>query len=185
MSTVRVHHRFTVDEYHDMIDTGILTENDRVELIRGEIIEKMPIGNRHIATVNRLNRLLTMATGNAAVVSVQNPVAHSDSEPEPDIALLEPREDFYESSKPRADDALLVIDVAESSLDFDRQEKLPLYAEAGIQECWIVNLIDDCIEVHRNPQSDGRYLDVKVLRRSNHVTPLAFPNLTLAVAQIL
>src|SRR4051794_17446086 len=102
-----VHHRFSVDDYEQMIEFGILTENDRVELIRGEIIDKMPIGDPHIASVNRLNRLLNRRVGDLAIVSVQNPIRLADSEPEPDVALLQPREDFYASGKPRPADVLL------------------------------------------------------------------------------
>src|SRR5260370_149114 len=107
MSQTMVRRKFSVDEYEQMIDFGIFTENDRLELIRGEILEKMSIGDRHCASVNRLNLVFTRRTGDRAIVSVQNPVRFPDSEPEPDISLPEPRDDFYESAKPQPADVLL------------------------------------------------------------------------------
>ncbi len=155
----RVHHRFTVNEYDEMIARGILNENDRVELIRGEIVDKMPIGPRHAACVKRLNALFQLLYRGRWTVSVQDPIAFDDSKPEPDIALLRPREDYYSEGTPQPSDILLVIEVADFSLDFDRDTKAALYAEAGIPEYWIVNLIDNCLEVHRGPKADGSYAD--------------------------
>jgi Uma2 family endonuclease len=151
-TTARVHHRFSVDDYEQMIAQGILTEEDRCELIRGEILAKMTIGDRHAACVNRLTRILTRMLGERAIVSVQNPIRLADSEPEPDVALLRARGDFYESGKPRAVDVWLVIEVGDATLEFDRSVKVPLYAENGIGECWVVNLIEDVVEVYRDPE---------------------------------
>jgi len=159
----RVHHRFSVDEYDEMIARGILDENDRVELIRGEIVDKMTIGDRHAACVKRLNALLQALSLGRWIVGVQDPVAFEDSKPEPDLTLLQPRGDFYADSTPRASDILLVIEVADTSLNFDREVKLPLYAAAGVVEYWIVNLIDSCVEVHRGPRSDGTYADSRTV----------------------
>ena len=166
----RVHHRFSVDEYDEMIARGILDENDRVELIRGEIVDKMTIGDRHAACVNRLNALFQLLARGRWIVSVQNPVAFEDSKPEPDLALLRSRADFYAESTPQAADILLLIEVADSSLDFDRGVKAALYAEAGVAEYWVVNLIDSCVEVHRGPQSNGSYADSQTVAKGGTVT---------------
>ena len=185
MQLTRVHHRFSVDDYDEMIERGILTENDHVELIRGEIIKKMSIGKGHGACVKRLNRLLNRILGDRAVVSVQDPIRLADSEPEPDLALLRPRTDFYASAKPGADDALLVIEVADTTLEYDRKEKRTLYAEAGIGEYWIVNLIDDCLEVYRKPRPDGQYADVNSPYPGQKIDIVALPGISVALTEIL
>lgn len=185
MLKTRVPHRFSVDDYDRMIVTGILNENDRVELIRGEILEKMPIGDAHSGVVNRLTRLLVRRTGDDAVVSIQNPLQLVDSEPEPDTMVLRPRADFYESGKPRAEDVLLLIEVADSSLEFDREVKLPIYAEAGIREFWIVNLSESHVEVYRGPQSNGAYRDRRDVRPGEQIELLGLPGATIDVAEIL
>ena len=185
MPALAQHHLFTIDEYTKMAETGILTEKDRVELIQGEIIEISPIGSRHAASVNRLNRLLAMALGERAVVSVQNPVRLDDfSEPEPDVTLLEPRDDFYAAAHAGPADILLLIEVSDSSLLFDREVKLPLYALHKISELWVVNLIEDLIEVHREPR-DGVYQAVSRLRRGDRLAPEAFPDIETTVESIL
>lgn len=176
--------RFTVERYDAMIDAGILGENDRVELIRGEIVPKMPIGSPHAACVTRLMRLLNRVVGARAVISPQNPVRFFDSEPEPDVTVLKPRKDDYANSKPVPDDVLLIIEVADSSLEFDRQYKLPIYAEAGIAEYWIVNLIDDVVEVYRDP-AGATYRNESLARRGDSLTLLALPDVTIAVSDIL
>jgi Uma2 family endonuclease len=185
MTVRRAPHRFTVPEYDRMIDAGILKEDARVELIRGEIVAKMPIGDAHIATVNRLNRLFVRAVGDSAIVSIQNPVRLADSEPEPDVTLLRPRDDFYASGKPGAADVLLLIEVAESSLEHDRQDKAPLYAENGIVEYWIVNLVDRCLEVHRGPQPNGTYADVRTLRPDDRIESTTLGGVSVAVADLV
>jgi Uma2 family endonuclease len=184
MATV-THHRFTVDEYEQMIDKGILTENKRIELIHGEVVEKMVVGPLHSATVNRINRLLTTRLLASAIVSVQNPIVLSDSEPEPDLALLTPRDDFYAPSKPKSSDVRLVIEVADSSLAYDRDIKLPLYAQAGIQEFWIVNLAESKVEVYRQPLPPGNYASRTDFSRGEMLCALAFPEVTLAVDSML
>ena len=171
MTTV-TYHRFTVDEYEQMIDKGILTENERIELIRGEVVEKMVIGPLHSATVKRINRLLTTRLLDLAIVSVQDPIVLDNSEPEPDLALLAPRDDFYASSKPKSSDVRLVIEVADSSLAYDRDIKLPLYAQAGIQEFWIVNLNESKVEVYRQPQTEGDYLSLVDFSRGQSLSSL-------------
>jgi Uma2 family endonuclease len=177
--------RFTVDQYDQMIETGILTEDDRVELIRGEIVPKMAIGSRHAGVVNRLNRLLYSQVQGRAILSLQNPVHLSDSEPEPDLAVLHPRADDYADSLPEASEVFLLIEVADSSLDRDRDEKAPLYAENGISEYWIVNLDDDTVLVHRGPQPDGTWTTITTHGRGDILTVAALPTVTVAVADIL
>src|SRR5579862_9904434 len=131
----------TVAEYHRMGEVGILTEDDRVELIEGELIAMSPIGSEHSGTVNALTHTLVLAVEDRAVVAVQNPVQLDDlSEPRPDFALLKPRDDYYRRSTPRPDDVLLLIEVADSSLAYDRNVKRSLYAWHGIPEFWIVNI---------------------------------------------
>ena len=166
---------FTVDDYHAMAEAGVLNAEDRVELIDGEILEMSPIGSRHAAHVNRLNRWLTTALGERAVLSVQNPVRLDDfAEPEPDLAVLRPRADFYAEAHPGPRDVLLLIEVSDSSLVFDRKVKLPLYAGHEIPEVWVVNLIEGQIEVYRRPE--GReYSKAQTPRRGERLAPLAFP----------
>ena len=132
---------FSVTEYHQMTEAGILTEDDRIELIEGRVILISPIGSRHAACVKRLNALLSQRVGAAALVSVQDTIRLDDySEPEPDIALLHPRDDFYAHAHPTPADLLLVIEVADTPEGYDREEKVPLYARAAIPEVWLVSL---------------------------------------------
>ncbi len=154
-------HQFTVADYHRMAAAGILDEDSRVELIRGQIVDMAPIGAPHLNMVNRLTRLLPAILGDLGVLSVQNPVRLDDgSEPQPDVAVLKPRPEEYETATPRAADVLLVIEVAETSLDDDRAVKAPLYAGSGIPEYWIVNIVDRVVEVYRQPEN-GRYLQTR------------------------
>jgi Uma2 family endonuclease len=178
-------HRFSVPQYERMIAVGILNENDRVELIRGEIVAKMSIGDRHAAAVKRLNHLLTDRARGRAVIGIQDPIRLADSVPEPDVTLLVPRADFYASATPGPADLLLVIEVADASLDNDRQVKGPLYAENGVTEYWIVNLVDPSVEVHRRPQPDGTYADVRTLRAGDTADVAALSGVTVAVSDIL
>ncbi len=181
VSHLRVGHHFSVDDYEAMVAHGILSENDRVELIRGEVLEKMTIGDPHAACVNRLNQWFVRHVGDNAVVSIQNPVRLLDSVPEPDVTVLRPRADFYSSGKPRPADVLLLVEVSDSSLPFDRDVKGPLYAENGIAEYWVVKLQDICIEVHRRPQPDGRYADVRTVGRGESIEVAALPGCVFRV----
>ena len=141
----------TVDEYHRMGEAGILTEDDRVELIEGELVAMAPIGSEHIAATNSLNRLLVLAVGDHGIVSVGNPVRlNRHSEPQPDFSILKPRDD-YRKTLPRPEDTMLAVEVANTSLDYDRKVKLALYARSGIPEVWIVNLAANEVEVYRSP----------------------------------
>jgi Uma2 family endonuclease len=177
--------RFTTAEYHAMAEAGILAEDERVELIAGEIVRMMPIGSQHAGCVRELNRQLTRGLGDGALIAVQDPIVLNDaSEPEPDIAVLRFREDNYRSLHPKPADVLLLIEVADTSADYDRNVKLPLYAQAGVPEAWLVRLRDACIEVHRNPAATG-YQEMRTLHSGDRVSPLSFPDLELAVSAIL
>jgi Uma2 family endonuclease len=178
-------HKLTADEYQRMGEAGILHEDDRVELLDGEIYDMPPIGDGHVGRVNALNFLLGQRLRDRVIVAVQNPIRLSDfSEPQPDIALLRPRADFYGTSKARPEDVLLLIEVAQSSVDYDRVLKLPRYAADGILEVWIVNLVDDRVEVYRDPAGDG-YRTRTVHARGESLYPAALPDLTIRVDEIL
>ncbi len=168
MATI-TRHKISLETWRAMLEKGILSENDRVELIEGEIFDMSPIGKLHIATVIRINQLLTMLLAKKAFVSVQNPLhLPPDSEPEPDIALLKPREDYYASQLPEAADTFLVIEVADSSLEYDREVKKPLYAKAGVPCFWLVNLQKFEIEVHTQP-GRGTYKQIQLLHPGDEV----------------
>lgn len=182
MATQPVPHRFTVHDYHRMAEAGILTEDDRVELIDGEIIEMSPIGNRHMLCVNRLTQMLVLHVGPKAVVSVQNPVRLAeDGEPQPDIVVLRPE---YEGRIPRPDDVILLMEVADSSLGYDRRRKLPLYAQAGIAEAWIVDLQGEALERHTDP-AGGSYRMTMRVGRGKEIGSLAVPGLMFRVDDLV
>ena len=175
---------FTREEYHRMGEVGILTERDRVELIRGEIVEMSPIGRRHRAFTDNLNALITPLVSGRAIPSVTNPVALSDdTEPQPDFQLLRRRSVAYKDRDAWAEDALLVIEVADSSLRYDRTTKLRIYAEAGIPEYWVVDCTAETVEVHRGPTADG-YRDVSLVAGAATVTLQAFPDVELRTTDI-
>jgi Uma2 family endonuclease len=185
MAVVLKRRRFTVDEYYRMAEAGILTEDDRVELIEGEIVEMSPIGSHHASQVKRLNALFTARLGPRAIVSVQDPVRLSrHSEPQPDLALLKPREDFYRRSHPDPGDVLVLIEVMDTTIEMDRRVKLPLYARSGIAETWLVDVNADRIEVYRSPSVDG-YRDVRIFRRGESVGLEVFPDITFTVDDLL
>lgn len=175
---------FTREEYHRMGEAGILKETDRVELIRGEIIEMSPIGPRHIAFVNNLNQLLVTRLGGRAIVSVQNPVAlEEDTEPEPDLTVLRRRLPPYKEAEPATPDVLLLIEVGDTSLTYDRGTKLRLYAESGIPEYWVVDASAEAVEIHRGP-GPGGYAETRRLTGSAAVSPQAFPDIAVPLADI-
>jgi Uma2 family endonuclease len=177
-------HRFTVADYHRMAEVGILGEDSQVELIRGQIIDMAPIGAPHLGMVNRLNRLLITMLAGRAVVSVQNPVRLDDgSEPEPDLAVLKPRADDYETATPRPADVLLLVEVADSTLRADRDIKVPLYAESGIPECWLVDVAGRAVEVYRQP-SGGCYAQVRHVGPEGTLDIAALPGATLATSEL-
>ena len=175
----------TIAEYHRMGEVGILTERDRVELIEGELVAMAPIGSEHSGTVNALTRLLVEIVGDRGVVAVQNPVQLDDlTEPEPDFAVLKPRPDYYRRATPRADDVLLLIEVADSSLAYDRAVKRSLYARHGIPEFWIVNLTAGEVEVCRTPTGDN-YASVLHVGREAILESVLLPGAAIPVATLL
>jgi Uma2 family endonuclease len=177
--------RFTVDEYYTMADAGILTEDDRVELIEGEIVQMAAIGSLHAACVDRLNRLLVQQAGEAALVRVQNPVRLSDlSEPQPDLALLRPRTDYYAAGHPGPSDTLLIIEVAHSTLAYDREIKVPLYAVSGIPETWVVDLEGGEVRVYREATKHGYDVVISLLPGAL-LSPQLVPQITVAVADLV
>ena len=185
MSVQLTRHRFTVDDYHAMVSAGALKEDDRVELIEGEIVDMTPIGSRHAATVDLLTRWLVMGCGTRAIVRVQGPVRLGPhSEPQPDLLVLKPRDDFYRIKPAEAADVLLLIEVADSSLQYDRRVKLPLYARAGVREAWLVDLVRDEVEVHREP-GPGGFRHVEQRGRGTLLQPSAFPDLSLSIDELL
>ncbi|MEZ4730346.1 MAG: Uma2 family endonuclease [Caldilineaceae bacterium] len=184
MTVQSLRRRFTVDDYHKMIDAGILCEDDRVELLDGEIHDMSPIDSIHAANVNRLNRLLTRYLDDQAIVSVQNPLLLNDySEPQPDLLLLRWRDDFYEEHHPTPADTLLVIEVANTSVTSDRTAKLPRYAAAGVPEVWIVNIKQRVIEQYTQPDGD-EYGNRKIVRRGVIITTCVTPALELPLERI-
>ncbi len=178
-------HLTDIAEWHRMGEAGIFPPESHLELIEGEILHMAPIGFNHAGHVNRLNSFLTLLTHGQAIPSVQNPVQLGDlSEPQPDFLLLRPEPSFYSSRHPDAADVILLVEVSDSTLRFDRQQKLRLYASHNIPEYWIVNLIDNCLEVYRQPQ-DGDYLYKSVLTKADSLSLVALPELEVSVASIL
>ena len=175
----------TVADYHRMGEVGILTERDRVELIEGELIAMSPIGSEHAGAVNALTRRLVQVVGERGIVAVQNPVRLDDlSEPQPDFAVLKPRSDDYRKATPRPGEVLLIIEVADSSLSYDRGVKRSLYARHGIPEFWIVNLTAGEVEVCRAPSGDS-YASVSRVGREGTLEAELLPGVAIPVAVLL
>ena len=178
----RARRRFTIEEYERMVETGIVTRDDRVELIEGEIVEMSPISDPHAASVTNLTHLLVTMVGDGARVQVQGPLrVPPRSKPQPDLLLLRPRSYMRRGATPA--DVLLVVEVADTSLEYDRTVQLRLYARAGIPEYWIVDANTETLEVHRSPSGE-RYTDHRRLARGESLAPLAFPEASLPVAAI-
>lgn len=185
MQTEAIRRPFTVEEYDRMIEVGILGKEDHVELIDGEIVEMSPIGLRHAACVDRATMLLAPALVGKAIVRTQGPIRLSDySKPQPDLILLEPRKDYYAAAAPITRNALLVIEVSDTSIRYDRGPKLKVYARAGVSEVWIEDLTTDTLWVFREP-SRAVYKVQLTLRAGNALAPLAFPALRVAVSELL
>ena len=177
--------KFTVKQYHQMAEAGILTEDDRVELIRGEIVEMTPSGRRHAACVDRLNEMFILRLAQATIVRVQNPVELDDnSEPQPDLVLLRRRADFYEAGHPQAEDILLLVEVADTTVETDRDVKILLYANSGIAEVWLVDINAQCLEVYRQPSEKG-YQIIQKYYRGQTVTIQAFSEVSFTVDEVL
>jgi Uma2 family endonuclease len=183
--SVQTQHRFNVDEYYRMAETGVLKPDARVELIDGKIIDMSPIGPFHGSITKYLNQILTAAAQGRWIVAVQDPVRLNDhSEPQPDIMLLKPAKDFYRTKHPQPEDVFLLVEVSDTSLETDQEDKLPAYGRAGVPEVWIVNLNDLTIEMYREPNFTG-YGNKTVLRAGNQAKPQAFPDVAVDVAELL
>ncbi|HAS51429.1 MAG TPA: hypothetical protein DCS21_06690 [Gammaproteobacteria bacterium] len=176
-------HRWTVAEYHQMVEVGLLNEDSRVELIHGEIVEMAPIGSDHAGHNNYLLTFLTHCLYGKAIVAGQNPVILSSyEEPQSDIALLRWREDYYRSAHPHAEDVLLLIEVSDATLRYDRDVKVPLYANNGIPEVWLVDLQNRQLEVYREP-ANGEYRHHSCWR-TGKIAPLLCPDAVMDLAEL-
>ena len=178
-------HRITVDEYYRMADVGLLAQDARVELIDGEIFDMAPIGSRHGGIVSRLDHRLIRAIGDRAIARVQQPLRLSrSSEPQPDLAIVRSREDFYTRSHPTASDVLLVIEVSETTLRYDQRIKAPLYARHGVPELWIIDLEHLQMHLLRSPQ-DETYAEALVITEPGLVTLAADSRLEVDLTGLL
>ena len=184
MNTTVLIHRFNVEEYHRLIENNILHEDDRVELIEGRIIDMTSIGSKHAACVSRLNEILSEKLQKRAIINIQNPICLTAyTEPEPDIAIIKRRPDFYPEQLPQPEDVLLIIEVSDSSLDYDCETKIPLYAKSNIPEVWLVNLIENNVAIYSGPSSEG----YNVITKHHHnqiLSPKSFHDITLTVSEI-
>jgi Uma2 family endonuclease len=176
--------RWSLEDYRRLGELGIISEDERVELIDGEIIHMSPIGDRHNAGCTKANMLIAARGPSVCLVSVQGPLRLARSyEPMPDIVVFKPRADYYVRGH-TPEDVLLVIEVADSSRDYDLNEKALIYARARLPEYWVTDLIEDVLVVHREPTPNG-YTSVHVLKRGQKVAPLAFADWEIAVEEIL
>ena len=177
--------RFTVDEYFKLAEAGILAPDERVELLAGEIIEMAPIGSKHAYSVTRFAEEFFTQLGKRITVRVQNPVRlAAGNEPEPDIAIVYRKDDGYASEHPRPEDIALLIEVADSTVGFDRRHKMPLYAIHGIPEVWLGDINARSIEVHDEPMAGG-YARIRVYGPDETLSPAAFPDVLISVADVM
>lgn len=178
-------HLTDIHEWQRLGEANIFAPDSRLELIEGEILEMAPIGFYHSGHVNRLNKLFSRLINEQAIISVQNPLQLSDlSEPEPDFMLLRPDADDYMTRHPSANDVLLLIEVADSSLYYDQNEKLHLYARHAIAEYWLLNLNDYCLEVYRQPHHD-LYQQKTTLHKGDNITLSQLTDITIKIGDIL
>ena len=176
---------FTVQEYHLMTEAGVFANNQRVELIEGEIIQMAAIGTRHASCVNRLARRFSLIPEDLATFAIQNPIQLTGrTEPQPDVVLLQPRADYYETAHPIPSEILLLVEVSDSTVNYDRDVKVPNYARSGIQEVWLWDLGANRLEVYRYPTANG-YTSIPKIERGEMVSPLAFPDFEVSVDLIL
>jgi Uma2 family endonuclease len=181
---VLTRHRFSSIEYHRMAATGVLGHAARVELLEGEIRDMSPIGPSHAAVTKRLNHYFSQIANGRWLVAVQDPLQISEySEPQPDLMLLKFSADFYGTRHPIPAEVFLLLEIADTSLAYDREEKLPVYGRAGIPEVWLVNLEDQTIEVYRDPYSEG-YRSNSVLRAGQTAVALAFSDVSVEIAAL-
>lgn len=178
-------HRITVDEYHRMAEVGLLDAEARVELIDGEIIDMPPIGVGHASVVDQLNRRLISAVDDTAIVRVQGPIRLSRmSEPEPDLSVLEPRPDYYSTRPPTASETLLVVEVSDTTLHFDREIKVPLYARHGVPEIWLVDVPDGRVYFYRSPEH-GEYTSCASSDAPGPVELAALPKISIDLSDLV
>lgn len=174
----------SVHHFHKMIDLEILYEDEPIELIEGELITMAPIGPAHSAKVRRLNRVLSNAVKDFAIVDVQNPVTLGEySEPQPDLTLLRMSEDYYETENPKAEDVLLLIEIADSSLRSDKHLKIPLYARHGIVEIWLFDVNKKRTEVYLQPSEDG-YRQILYPDFNASLSPCMLPEIAIPLKEI-
>jgi Uma2 family endonuclease len=183
-TTLPERYRFSVQEYDQMIKAGVFAEDDRLELIEGEIIPMSPINPDHAGHVDRLAEVFQAQVRGKALVRVQNPVELPRSEPQPDLALVRRRADYYTKSHPKPKDVLLLVEVADTSADYDRSVKIPLYARVGIPETWLVDLTEKQVEIYREPSASG-YKEKRTAGLKESLSPLALPNVSVKVREIL
>ncbi len=185
MSTEVETYRFSVEEFNKLGEAGIFDEDDRVELLDGEIIVMTPIGLPHAGVVMRLTAVLPRKLGDRIILDPQNPTVIDEfSEPQPDIMLLKPRKAFYKSKHPGPEDILLLIEVSDTTLQYDRGRKLCKYAECGVSEVWIVNLKNNTIEQYREPSAE-KFLQSRVYQRGTKITIEKFPDVRFAVEELI
>ena len=185
MQTEATKKLFTVDEYYKMVDAGILHEEDRTELIDGEIILMSPMGSHHAAVVTRVTDLFVPLFKGKALLRPQLPLRLNDlNESQPDIVLLKPKKDCYVSRHPGPADVFLVMEIADSSLRYDRDVKLPIYATAQLDEVWIAHLSKETLLVYRDPMG-GTYKTLQTFRSGQSLSCLRFPDIQLAVDDLL
>jgi Uma2 family endonuclease len=182
---VPTRHRFTVDDLERMVRSGILLEDARVELIEGELYDMNPIGWAHQAVVDRMTAFFVRSLDDRAIVRTQGPIRLSERTlPQPDLALLRPRPDYYRQAGPTPADVFLLVEVSDTTLVYDRDVKLPLYARADIPEVWLIDLPGQRVLVFREPVG-GRYRDTLTFRPGERISPQAFPDISLAVDDLL
>lgn len=174
-------HHLTTHDFHRMGEAGVFSEDDRIELIEGELIDMAPIGSLHAGTVMRLTGLFNHALGGRAILSLQNPILLAEqSEPQPDVAVLRNRADFYRNSHPVPKDILLLVEIADTSLGYDRDVKIPLYARHGIPEVWLVDLSARNVEIHRHPTRRG-YRELLRPENSESVALSMMPGVSISL----
>lgn len=178
------YHRWSVSEFHQMAASGLLGESERVELIEGEMIDMAPIGSRHAFIVNRLSQAFSVGGANGQyLVSTQNPVCLGDrSEPQPDIALL--KNGNYMEALPMASDVLLIVEVSDTTLDYDREVKLGLYARHGIPEVWLMDVNAGELAVYREP-AEGQYRLIRKPTTAETVAPVLVSGVAISLAELL
>lgn len=177
-------HRFTLEQWRAMIDKGIFQKNERLEFVDGQILVMSPVNRPHSSCVNRLNALFSEVLGRKAIVAIQTPLVVGQDEFYPDVVLLKPRDDFYNDKDAEAEDAYLVIEVADSTLNTDQGFKGPKYAVGGVSEYWIIDLNHERVWVYREPK-DGSYTKIEALERGASLSVQAVPEIGLRVDEVL